>query len=151
MTIFQVSLKIFEWFWRYGWNKVTENQILVFYYIDASFLLHWAFPHCPIVCPIICPVICLLVIYPQVIPPVIWPRSPGLNFWVLKYHNKKSIQNMTPNDISKFTYVNRSFILNTPYKKFQNSDQVNRPPIWLTCFIKISNGDLQCKWNFDTL
>ena len=80
-----------------------------------------------------------------------WPRSPGLNFWVLKYHNKKSIQNMTPNDISKFTYVNRSFILNTPYKKFQNSDQVNRPPIWLTCFIKISNGDLQCKWNFDTL
>ena len=109
----------------------------------------------PIVCPVICPVICPLVICPQVIPPVIWCfPGPVHLVWIFEFWitiTKKSIQNMTPNDISKFTYVNRSFILNTPYKKFQNSDQVNRPPIWLTCFIKISNGDLQCKWNFDTL
>ena len=82
-------------------------------------------------------------------PPVIWCfPGPVHLVWIFEFWitiTKKSIQNMTPNDISKFTYVNRSFILNTPYKKFQNSDQVNRPPIWLTCFIKISNGDLQCK------
>ena len=138
--------------WRYGWNKVTENQILVYYYVDASFLLYWAFPHC-MLCylPSYLPTGNLPTGYPSSYLMLPWPRSPGLNFWVLKYHNKKSIQNITPNDISKFTYVNKSFILNTPYKKFQNSDQVNRPPIWLTCFIKISNGDLQCKWNFDTL
>ena len=29
----------------------------------------------------------------------------------------RSIQNKTPDDISKITYVIRSFILNTPHKK----------------------------------
>ena len=42
-----------------------------------------------------------------------------------------SIQNKTPNDINKFTYVIRSFILNTPHKIFfgvwysKTPDQVN--------------------------
>ena len=95
----------------------------------------------PIVCSVICPVICPLVICPQVIPPVIWCfPGPVHLVWIFEFWNsiikKKfmgSIQNKAPNDISKFT----------------DFDQVNRLSIWLTCFINLSNSDLQCKWNFD--
>ena len=71
-----------------------------------------------------------------------WAHSPGQNFGVFKCSTSeknfiRSIQNKTLNDISKFTYIIRSFTLNAPYKffflsmVFQNSkilssDQVNR-------------------------
>ena len=64
-------------------------------------------------------------------------RSPGQNIGVFKYYTPEkifmgSIQNKTLNDISKFPYVLRNFILNTPHKifleygipKLRNSDQV---------------------------
>ena len=55
-----------------------------------------------------------------------WAHSPGQNFGVFECSTSeknfiRSIQNKTLNDISKFTYVIRSFILNTPHKIFFQS------------------------------